>query len=89
METKEDSCSYVVSESMAKFVFPPVFTQQPKIVEGMQNAVSFVFYARSLFSRKIKAQLESRENPMLWVHKFRPLLFGFAVLLLSNWSDCS
>ena len=40
--------------------------------------------ARSLFSRKIKAQLESRENPMLWVHKFSVrsvlLALGFAVL---------
>ena len=88
---QKKTCSYVCSQRVnGQICFSArLHTTTENSGEGMQNAVSFVFYARSLFSRKIKAQLESRENPMLWVHKFRPLLFGFAVLLLSNWSDCS
>ena len=67
---------------MAEFVFPAIFTLN--IVENRCNAnaiCAFVVVSspRSLFSRKIKAQLE---NPMLWVHKFR----RFAVLV-PNWSD--
>ena len=88
---QKKTCSYVCSQRVnGQICFSARLHTTTENSRGDAKCGQFRFLcARSLFSRKIKAQLESRENPMLWVHKFRPLLFGFAVLLLSNWSDCS